>query len=103
MTKPSRTASNGRDARAGSSLRVVRARAEQNEATDIGEMHDSAPPTRTTSAAPVRMYSIPRARAWPLEAQAVTVHSFGPVNPNSMASDPAAAFGIIIAISEGLT
>ncbi len=41
--------------------------------------------------------------AWPLEAHAVTVHSFGPVKPNSMARDPAAAFGIIMAMSDGLT
>ena len=84
-------------------MRVVSARAEQNDATDIGERQDSAPPTSTTSAALVRMYSIALAMAWPLEAQAVTVHSFGPVKPNSMAREPAAAFGIIMAMSDGLT
>ena len=36
ITKPSRSASNGREARFGSSLRVERARIEANPATDIG-------------------------------------------------------------------
>src|SRR5437764_1297991 len=88
ITKPSRSRSKGLEACSGSSLRVVSARAEQNDATDIGEMQDSAPPTSTTSAPLVRMYSIALAMAWPLEAQAVTVHSFGPV-PHLPATRPA--------------
>jgi len=106
ITKPSRSRVEGSRRRArGSSLRVVRARAEQNEANrhrrDAGTR---PPPTSTTSRPPVRMYSIARAMAWPLEAQAVTVALVRPGGSrNSMARDPAAAFGIIMAMSDGLT
>src|SRR5881397_395127 len=82
MTNPSRPASNGRDARAGSSLRVLIARMMLNAAYVSGASGASAPPASMTSARPSRT-------AWKASPTAIVpdaqLIAFGPVNPNSMA------------------
>ena len=52
ITKPARVASNGRDARVGSSSSATSPRIAQKPARISGWMHDSVPPASTTSAAP---------------------------------------------------
>ena len=52
ITKPSRWASKGREARWGSSLRVESARMEQNPAVPRGVIAASLPPAIITSASP---------------------------------------------------
>src|SRR5438034_8065797 len=55
MTNPSRSSSNGREACAGSSLRVLIARITLNAAYVIGASGASAPPASITSARPSRI------------------------------------------------
>ncbi len=57
MTNPSRPASNGRDAPAGSSLRVDSAFIEQNPPTAASWMAASTPPAIITSASRRRIVS----------------------------------------------
>src|SRR4051794_41234642 len=52
MTNPSRVRSNGRDARAGSSLCALVARMVSKQAIEIGEIGASAAPVITTEASP---------------------------------------------------
>ena len=81
ITKPSRSASNGRLARSGSSLRVESAFMAANPPTPIGVMAASVPPQIITSASPrwIRRKESPTACA---EAeQAVAVAEFGPFAP----------------------
>ena len=59
MSKPSRSTSYGRDARAGSSVRVDRVRDAANAAIGIGWIVASVPPAITTSARPLRIISTP--------------------------------------------
>ncbi len=74
ITKPSRMASNGREARCGSSLHFVeRARMALNAATGISPMPASAPPAIMTSASPRRMMFIESPMAWLALEQALTV------------------------------
>src|SRR5213078_2833372 len=80
-TKPSRPASNGRDAFCGSSLRVDIAFIEQKPAMVSGTTMASAPPAIITSASPrwIRRKASPS--AWLPVAQAVTTAEFGPLAP----------------------
>ncbi|CFS16497.1 Uncharacterised protein [Mycobacterium tuberculosis] len=52
-TKPSRSLSNGREARSGSSLRVDMARIMENAAMGSASMGPSTPPQTATSASPI--------------------------------------------------
>src|SRR6266436_2346112 len=70
-TNPSRSASNGRDARSGSSLRVVMALTAQKPAMVRGMMMASAPPAIITSASPRWMIRKASPMAWLPVAQAV--------------------------------
>ena len=64
--------SNGREARSGSSLRVLMARIWENPAIGSGWMHASAPPATTTSASPDLIIRQPQAIASAPEAHADT-------------------------------
>src|SRR2546430_11493789 len=85
MTNPSREASKGRDARAGSSLRVLIARMMLNAANVSGASGASAPPASITSARPSRTVWKASPTAIVPDAQLIAFVAFGPVNPNSMA------------------
>ena len=78
ITKPSRSWSNGRLARCGSSFRVERARALPKPASAIGVMVASLPPATITSASPARMRRSASPIACAPEAHAETVPKFGP-------------------------
>ena len=71
-TNPSRSASNGRDARSGSSLRCDSVRACTNPATVMPVMQASAPPAITTSASPARSSRTAQASASAPDAHADT-------------------------------
>ena len=71
-TNPSRSASNGRDARSGSSLRCESVRACTNPATVMPVMQASAPPAITTSASPARSIRTAQASASAPDAHADT-------------------------------
>ncbi len=73
MTNPSRSASNGRDARVGSSLRVDSAFMFWKPAMDSGVTAASAPPAIITSASPLWIKRNASPIAWADEAQAETV------------------------------
>src|SRR2546423_10693970 len=55
MTRPSRSASNGREAACGSSFRRESARIESKPATPTGVIGASVPPQNMTSARPIRI------------------------------------------------
>ncbi len=78
ITKPSRSASNGRLAPSGSSLRVLTALAEAKPATANSQIPASVPPATMTSASSRRMISAASPMALAEAAQAVTVQLFGP-------------------------
>ncbi len=80
-TKPSREALNGREARVGSSLRVLRAREEQNPPMPSGETVDSVPPAIITSAVPWTMVRKASPIEWAPVEQAETWLRFGPLQP----------------------
>ena len=103
ITNPSRSASNGRDACAGSSLRVLSAPMRANAASVIGVIGTSVPPAITTSDDPSRMRRTPSPIAFVPAAHAVAMQSAGPVQPNCIEITPAVAFGIIIGTKNGLT
>src|SRR3989304_9938700 len=78
ITKPSRPASKGRLACAGSSLRVDRARAWLKPAMANSHTGASPPPAPITSAAPRLMISAASPMALAEAAHAVTAQVFGP-------------------------
>ena len=78
-TNPSRSASNGRDALRGSSLRVESARIAANPPIPIGVMEASDPPQIMTSASPRWISRNESPTAWALVVQAVAVAEFGPL------------------------
>src|SRR2546425_1176942 len=80
-TKPSRFASNGRMAFAGSSLRVDIAFIEQKPAIVSGTTMASAPPAIITSASPRWMILKESPMAWSPVAHAVTTDELGPLAP----------------------
>ena len=89
-TKPSRSLSNGRLARVGSSLRCDRARKAANPPTPIGHTAASVPPVIIASAAPRLMISNESPTAWAEAVHAVHVARFGPLAPNRIDTCPAA-------------
>src|SRR4051812_42471382 len=101
MTKPSRSRSHGREARSGSSLRVLRAFMAAKEPIPIGIMAASEPPARKISASP----NLIMRHDSPIElfevAQAVTMQKFGPCSPYSIEIRPLAMLLISIGIVNG--
>src|SRR4030066_1077936 len=88
MTNPSRSLSNGRDALAGSPLRVERAFIAQNPPSPMGVMVASDPPAITASQTPRRIASNASPMAWLDAAQAVVVVMFGPFAPYRIPTGP---------------
>jgi len=103
MTNPSRPASNGRLARAGSSFRVERALSEQNPASDKGVIGASLPPAMHASRIPARRSWCASPIACAPEAQAETVAKFAPRAPWIMEICPEAMSAIIIGTKKGET
>ena len=101
MTNPSRSLSNGRLARSGSSLRVESARMAANPPTPIGVMAASDPPTIMASAAPRLMISNASPTACAEAAQAVDVARFGPLAPSLIDTCPAARLMIAAGMKNG--
>src|SRR5439155_26683830 len=79
--RQSRPASHGRQARAGSSLRVESAFMEANPPMPIGVLVASVPPQIIISAAPRSIILNESPMAWAEAEQAVAVAEFGPRAP----------------------
>src|SRR3954469_25179044 len=101
ITNPSRSRSKGRLARAGSSLRVERARMAANPPTPIGVMAASEPPAIITSASLRRMISNASPIACADAEQAVHVAEVGPLAPNRIETWPAARLMIAAGMKKG--
>src|ERR1700745_2827315 len=101
MMKPSRSRSNGREARSGSLLRVLSAFMAENPARPISTMDASAPPARKTSASPDLIMRQDSPIALFDVAQAVTMHKLGPWRLNSIEMKPLAMLLISIGIVNG--
>src|SRR5208282_977820 len=101
ITKPSRSLSQGRLARAGSSLRVESARMAANPPTPMGVMAASEPPAIITSASWCWMMRKESPMEWALVVQAVAVASFGPLAPNLMETCPAARLTMAAGMKKG--
>jgi hypothetical protein len=103
MTKPSRSASNGRLAASGSALRRESARMAPKPPMPTFVIPASVPPASMTSARPSLMSS----SAWPIAmleaAQAVHSDQSGPRVPSSIETQAAPMFGMIAGIENGLT
>ena len=97
-TKPSRSLSNGRLARAGSSLRCDSARSAANPPTPMWQTAASAPPVIIASAAPRLMISNESPIACADAVHAVHVARFGPLAPKRIETWPAAR----LMIAEGM-
>src|SRR6266850_3987305 len=102
-TKPSRPASNGREAFSGSSLRVDMAFIEQKPAMVMGTMMASAPPAIITSASPRSMILAASPMAWLPVAHAVTTEELGPLAPKRIETSPAAMLTMSIGMTNGDT
>ena len=87
-TKPSRSLSQGREARVGSSLRVDIARIAQKPATEVGAEPNSAPPATIASASPYWIRRMAMPIEWFDVAQAETAEKFGPFRPFRIQSWP---------------
>ena len=81
MTKPSRPASNGREACLGSSLRVLSAFMAAKPAMAVGCTAASVPPATMTSASPMTSVRHASPMAWLAVAQAEQVATLGPRRP----------------------
>src|SRR2546428_6570596 len=103
QTNPSRAASKGRDAFAGSSLRVDMAFIWQNPAMQSGMMMASAPPAIMTSASPRWMIFVASPMAWLPVAHAVTTDELGPLAPKRMEIRPDAMLMISMGMKNGET
>ena len=101
-TKPSRSRSNGRLARGGSSLRVERARIAAKPPRPMCVIAASLPPVIITSAWPVWMILKASPIALAAEAQAVATAEFGPRRPQRIETWPLAALTISLGIVNGL-
>src|SRR3990170_3744919 len=102
-TKPSRFASNGRDAPSGSSLRFERAPMFASAANATGRMALSVPPAMTTSTSPCSMRRCASTKACTPDAHAATEVMTGPRIPFWMLTWQAAMDGDIIGTMKGLT
>ncbi len=83
-TNPSRSASQGREAFSGSSLRCESARMAANPPIPMGVMHASAPPQIITSASLRWIILNESPMECALVVQAVAVAEFGPLAPVRM-------------------
>ena len=92
-TKPSRSRSKGREALAGSSLRVLKAVSRLKPVTPKGWIMVCVPPESIRSASPRRMISTASPIAWLLAAQAVRQLMFGPWALKRLARWPAGMLG----------
>src|ERR1700745_2448468 len=101
MTKPSRSRSNGREARSGLSLRVLSAFMAENPAKPISTMDASEPPARKISASPDLIIRQDSPMALFDVAQAVTIQRFGPRRSNSIEITPPAMVLINIGMGKG--
>src|SRR5205085_3671330 len=101
ITKPSRSRSNGLDARSGSSLRVLSAFIAENPARPIGTIDASDPPARKMSASPNLIMRHDSPIALFDVAHAVTMQRFGPRRPNSIEINPLAMLLISIGMVKG--
>src|SRR5438132_10638759 len=101
MTKPSRSRSNGLEARPGSSLRVLSALMAEKPARPIATIEASEPPARKISASPNLIIRHDSPMALFEVAQAVTMHMFGPCSPYSIEMRPLAILLINIGIVKG--
>src|SRR3954463_5957788 len=90
-TNPSRSRSNGRLARVGSSLRVDRARIEANPPRPMWVISASLPPVIITSAQPAWIGFSESPIALAAEAQAVATAEHGPCRPHLIDTWPLAA------------
>src|SRR6202030_3472468 len=100
-TKPSRCASKGRLACAGSSLRVDSAFMDENPPTPMGVMVASVPPQIIISAAPRSIILKESPMAWAEAEQAVAVAELGPLAPYRIETCPDARFTIAEGIKNG--
>src|SRR3954451_4441380 len=98
MTNPSRSRSNGREARSGSWFRVLSAFIAENPASPIGMIDASEPPARKMSASPNLIMRHDSPMALFEVAQAVTMQRLGPFNPYSIEISPLAMLLISIGI-----
>ncbi len=101
MTKPSRSLSNGRLARCGSSLRVDSARIAAKPPTPIGVIAASEPPAIITSASSRWMISKASPMACADAEQAVQVAEFGPLAPKRIETWPAARLMMAAGMKNG--
>src|ERR1700730_9173717 len=101
MTNPSRSRSNGGDARSGSSLRVLSAFMAENPARPTATIEASEPPAKKMSASPNFMMRQDSPMALFEVAQAVTMHMFGPRSPNSIEITPLAMLLISMGMVKG--
>src|SRR5260370_15562082 len=101
ITKPAGSLSQGRLARAGSSLRVESARMAANPPMPMGVMAASEPPAIITSASWCWMMRKESPMEWALVVQAVAVASFGPLAPNLMETWPAARLTMAAGMKKG--
>ena len=99
--KPSRSWSNGRLARSGSSFLVDNARSAPNPPMPIGVMAASDPPAIMTSATPRRMISNASPMACAEAEQAVHVAELGPLAPYRIETWPAARLMMAEGIKKG--
>ena len=104
ITSPSRAASNGREARVGSSLRRERARIASKPAMPTRVIGASLPPANIASARPepdrVERVADRHVRGG---ARGALGSSAGPCVPSSIETQPAPMFGMIDGIENGLT
>src|SRR3954469_12823283 len=100
--KPSRSRSNGRLARGGSSLRVERARIAAKPPRPMWVIAASLPPVIITSAWPSWMILKASPMALAADAQAVATAEFGPRRPHRIETWPLAALTISLGIVNGL-
>ena len=98
MTKPSLDTSKGRE-----TPEVDRAVMLLKPAIPVGVMAASDPPVRTASQTPEAMSRAALPMAWVLAAQAVTVASQGPRQPQRMEMAAPAALAIIMGTRKGET
>src|SRR5438067_9052155 len=101
MTKPSRSRSNGREARSGSSLRVLSDFIAETPPRPISTIEASEPPARKISASPNLMIRQDSPIALFDVAQAVTIHMFGQRRLNSIEMRPLAILLINIGMVNG--
>jgi hypothetical protein len=103
ITKPSARRRDGREPRSGSSFRLEIALMAPKPAMLTRVTGASVPPQIITSARPSRIASMPSPIAMFEAAQAVHWERSGPLVPSSIETQPAARFGMIWTIENGLT